>query len=100
MIASEAFNRWVVRCMGAAGVRDLSTLDVSFSTASITAGGRSGQRHLFVLNIEDAHLVTYAEELGRLGWSSAAGAARRWCSRPRPRAATCARAIRRCAMPA
>src|SRR5262245_28170983 len=28
MIASEAFNRWVVRCMGAAGVRDLSTLDV------------------------------------------------------------------------
>ena len=69
MIASEAFNRWVVRCMGAAGVRDLSTLDVVV-LHSVNHRGREKRLNYicFVLNIEDAHLVTYAlKKLGRLG---------------------------------
>jgi predicted MarR family transcription regulator len=69
MIASEAFNRWVVRCMGAAGVRDLSTLDVVV-LHSVNHRGREKRLNdiCFVLNIEDAHLVTYAlKKLARLG---------------------------------
>ncbi|HTO81777.1 MAG TPA: winged helix DNA-binding protein [Methylomirabilota bacterium] len=69
MIASEAFNRWVVRCMGAAGVRDLSTLDVVV-LHSVNHRGREKRLNdiCFVLNIEDSHLVTYAlKKLGRLG---------------------------------
>jgi len=69
MIASEAFNRWVVRCMGAAGVRDLSTLDVVV-LHSVNHRGREKRLNdtCFVLNIEDAHLVTYTlKKLGRLG---------------------------------
>ena len=69
MIASEAFNRWVVRCMGAAGVRDLSTLDVVV-LHSVNHRGREKRLNdiCFVLNIEDSHLVTYAlKKLARLG---------------------------------
>jgi predicted MarR family transcription regulator len=69
MIASEAFHRWIVRCMAAAGVRDLSPLDVMV-LHSVNHRGR--EKHLgdlcFILNIEDSHLVKYAlKKLGTLG---------------------------------
>jgi predicted MarR family transcription regulator len=57
----HAFNRWMVRCMAAAGVGDLSALDV---LVLHNVNHRSKPKRLadicLVLNIEDTHLVTYA----------------------------------------
>jgi predicted MarR family transcription regulator len=57
----HAFNRWMVRCMAAAGVPDLSPLDV---LVLHNVNHRSKAKRLadicLVLNIEDTHLVTYA----------------------------------------
>lgn len=61
IMAAGAFNRWVVRCMAAAGLPDLTTLDVLVlhhvhhrdrpkKTADIC----------FTLHVEDTHTVTYA----------------------------------------
>jgi predicted MarR family transcription regulator len=61
IMAANAFNRWVVRCMAAAGLPDLTTLDVLVlhhvhhrdrpkKTADIC----------FTLHVEDTHTVTYA----------------------------------------
>ncbi|MEE8271606.1 MAG: winged helix DNA-binding protein [Alphaproteobacteria bacterium] len=69
IVAANAFNRWVARCMAAAGPADLSALD-----ALVLHGINHRDRPkraadlCFVLNIEDAHLVTYAcKKLERLG---------------------------------
>jgi predicted MarR family transcription regulator len=64
----HAFNRWMVRCMAAAGVSDLSALDV---LVLHNVNHRSKPKRLadicLVLNIEDTHLVTYAlKKLERL----------------------------------
>jgi predicted MarR family transcription regulator len=64
----HAFNRWMVRCMSAAGVSDLSPLDV---LVLHNVNHRSKPKRLadicLVLNIEDTHLVTYAlKKLERL----------------------------------
>ena len=61
IMAANAFSRWVVRCMAAAGLADLTTLDVLVlhhvhhrdrpkKTADIC----------FTLHVEDTHTVTYA----------------------------------------
>lgn len=68
MIAGAAFNRWVVRCMAAVGLRDLSALDICV-LHSVNHRGRGKRLNdiCFVLNIEDAHLVNYAlKKLARL----------------------------------
>jgi len=59
--AYNAYSRWVVRCMGAAGVSDLTFLDV-LVLHHVNHRGRAKRLAdiCFVLNVEDTHLVTYA----------------------------------------
>jgi predicted MarR family transcription regulator len=61
IISANAFNRWVVRCMAAAGLKDLSTLDVLLLHH---VNHRAREKKLadicFMLNIEDTHVVSYA----------------------------------------
>jgi len=68
-IASNAFDRWITRCMAAAGYPDLSALDVMVLH---TVNHRDRDKKLadicFVLNIEDSHTVNYAlKKLTRAG---------------------------------
>jgi predicted MarR family transcription regulator len=61
ILLGHAFERWMVRCMAAAGVPDLSPLDV---LVLHTIAHRERAKRLadicLVLNIEDTHLVTYS----------------------------------------
>jgi len=61
IIAGNAFNRWVVRCMAAAEYPDFNALDV---LVVHSVNHRARDKRLadicFVLNIEDSHLVSYA----------------------------------------
>jgi predicted MarR family transcription regulator len=69
IIAGHAFNRWVVRCMAAAGEGDLGPLD-ALVLHSVNHRGREKKLAdiCFVLNVEDTHTVTYAlKKLLRLG---------------------------------
>jgi predicted MarR family transcription regulator len=69
MIAHGAFSRWIVRCMTAAGVPDVSALDVMVLHS---INHRNREKRIgdvcLVLNVEDTHLVSYAlRKLERLG---------------------------------
>ncbi|MCC6946538.1 MAG: winged helix DNA-binding protein [Bradyrhizobiaceae bacterium] len=69
ILLGHAFERWMVRCMAAAGVPDLSALDV---LVAHTIAHRGRAKRLadicLVLNIEDTHLVTYSvKKLEALG---------------------------------
>jgi predicted MarR family transcription regulator len=57
----HAFNRWMVRCMAAAGVPDLSPLDILI-IHNVNHRGKAKRLAdiCLVLNIEDTHIVTYA----------------------------------------
>ena len=57
--AYNAYNRWCVRCMAAAGVRDLTFLDV-LVVHHVNHRGRAKRLAdiCFVLHVEDTHLVT------------------------------------------
>lgn len=57
----HAFNRWMVRCMAAAGVADLSPLDILI-IHNVNHRGKAKRLAdiCLVLNIEDTHVVTYA----------------------------------------
>lgn len=61
ILAGNAFNRWVVRAMSAAGYPDLSSLEV---LVLHTVRHRGRPKKLadicLVLNIEDTHTVNYA----------------------------------------
>ncbi len=61
IVAGNAFNRWIVRCMSAAGVKDLGVLDI---LVLHTVNHRGREKRLsdicFVLNVEDTHTVNYA----------------------------------------
>jgi predicted MarR family transcription regulator len=61
IIAGHAFSRWVVRCMAAAGIKELTTLDVLLLHH---VNHRAREKRLgdisFMLNIEDAHVVSYS----------------------------------------
>lgn len=61
ILLGHAFDRWIVRCMAASGVPDLSALDV-LVLHTIAHRGRAKRVAdiCLVLNIEDTHLVTYA----------------------------------------
>jgi predicted MarR family transcription regulator len=68
IIAWNAFQRWIVRCAGAAGLSDLGPLDV-LVLHSVNHRGREKKLAdiCFVLNIEDSHTVTYSlKKLARL----------------------------------
>ena len=64
ILLDHAFERWMVRCMAAAGVPDLSPLDV-LVLHTIAHRGRAERVAdiCLVLNIEDTHLVTYSLKL-------------------------------------
>jgi len=61
ILAGHAFDRWMVRCMGAAGVPDLSAVEV---LVLHTVRHRDRPKKLadicLVLGIEDTHVVSYA----------------------------------------
>jgi len=61
ILAGHAFERWMVRCMAAAGVPDLSPVEVLILH---TVRHRDRPKKLadvcLVLGIEDTHVVTYA----------------------------------------
>lgn len=61
IIAGHAFNRWVVRCMAAAGIKDMTTLDVLLLHH---VNHRAKEKKLadisFMLNIQDTHVVSYS----------------------------------------
>ncbi|MBV9954849.1 MAG: winged helix DNA-binding protein [Pseudolabrys sp.] len=61
ILLGHAFERWMVRCMAAAGVPDLSPLDV---LVIHSIAHRDRPKRLadicLVLSIEDTHLVTYS----------------------------------------
>lgn len=69
IIAANAFNRWVVRAMAAAGYPDLSAVEV---LVLHSVYHRDRPKKLadicLVLNIEDTHVVTYAiKKLAKAG---------------------------------
>jgi predicted MarR family transcription regulator len=61
ILVSNAFMRWVVRCMAAAGLKDLTPLDVLLLHH---VNHRAREKKLadicFMINIEDTHVVAYA----------------------------------------
>ncbi len=61
IVAHNAFYRWMTRCMAAAGVLDLSPLEILILH---NVNHRSREKRLsdicFLLNIEDTHTVNYA----------------------------------------
>lgn len=61
IVAGNAFNRWMVRCMNAAGLPELSPLDV-LVLHSVNHRNRAKKSAdiCLVLNIEDSHTVTYS----------------------------------------
>jgi len=69
IIASHAFGRWMIRCMAAAGVKDMTETEI---LVLHHVNHRSREKKLadicFVLNIEDTHVVSYAlKKLANLG---------------------------------
>lgn len=68
IMLNHAFSRWMVRCMAAAGIPDLSPVDVMVLH---NINSRNKPKTLadiaLVLNIEDTHVVNYAlKKLERL----------------------------------
>jgi predicted MarR family transcription regulator len=61
IMAGNAFNRWMVRCMSAAGVKDMTPVEVSLLHHVSHRDRRKKLADIcFVLNIEDTHVATYA----------------------------------------
>lgn len=61
MIATSAFNRWMVRCMAASGQPGLSATEVAI-LHSVAHRGRAKRMVdiALVLDVEDIHVVSYA----------------------------------------
>ena len=69
IIASHAFGRWMIRCMSAAGVKDMTETEI-LVLHHVNHRGREKKLAdiCFVLNIEDTHVVSYAQKkLANLG---------------------------------
>jgi predicted MarR family transcription regulator len=61
IVSGNAFDRWIVRCMAAAGYPDFNRLDVMvLHIVNQRARDKRLADICFVLNIEDTHLVNYA----------------------------------------
>lgn len=61
IMAGNAFNRWMVRCMSAAGATDMTAVEVSLlHHVSHSERKKKLADICFVLNIEDTHVATYA----------------------------------------
>ena len=61
IVAGNAFHRWIIHCMSAAGLKDLTPLDV-LVLHHVTHRARDKRLAdiCFIMNIEDTHLVNYA----------------------------------------
>ena len=61
IVAGNAFNRWVAHCMSAAGLKDLTPLDV-IVLHHVTHRARDKRLAdiCFIMNVEDTHLINYA----------------------------------------
>ena len=61
IVSGNAFNRWVVHCMSAAGLKDLTPLDV-LVLHHITHRARDKRLTdiCFIMNVEDTHLINYS----------------------------------------
>ncbi len=69
IIAWHAFARWMMRCMSAAGIKDMTPIDV---LVLHHVAHRDLEKRLadicFVLNVEDTHVVSYSlRKLAGLG---------------------------------
>ncbi len=61
ILAQHGFNRWMVRCMAAAGVEGLAPLDVLvLHTVAHRERAKKQADICLVLNVEDTHTVAYA----------------------------------------
>jgi predicted MarR family transcription regulator len=61
ILAINAFNRWVVRCMAAAGVKDMTTLEaLLLHHVHHRARKKKLADICFMYNIEDTHVVSYS----------------------------------------
>lgn len=61
IIAGHAFSRWMVRCMAAAGVKDMAPVDVLvLHHVNHESRDKKLADICFVLNIEDTHVVSYS----------------------------------------
>lgn len=69
ILSGNAFNRWMVRCMHAAGMPDLSVLDILvLHNVNSREREKSLSEICFVLNVEDSHLVNYSlKKLRKIG---------------------------------
>ena len=61
IVAGNAFHRWIVHCMAAAGLKELTPLDV-LVLHHVTHRARDKRLAdiCFIMNVEDTHLVNYA----------------------------------------
>lgn len=61
MVATSAFNRWMVRCMAASGLPGLSSTEVAILHSVAHRGREKRMADIaLVLDIEDTHIVSYA----------------------------------------
>lgn len=69
IVASNAFQRWITHCMAAAGLKDLTPLDVIvLHHVSHRARNKRLSDICFLMNVEDTHLVNYSlKKLQNLG---------------------------------
>ena len=68
-VAGNAFHRWIVHCMSAAGLKDLTPLDVVV-LHHVTHRARDKRLAdiCFIMNVEDTHVVNYSlKKLQTLG---------------------------------
>jgi len=69
IVAGNAFHRWITHCMSAAGLRDLTPLDV-LVLHHVTHRARDKRLAdiCFLMNVEDTHLINYSlKKLQNLG---------------------------------
>lgn len=61
IVAGNAFHRWIVHCMAAAGLKDLTPLDV-LVLHHVTHRARDKRLAdiCFIMNVEDTHLINYS----------------------------------------
>jgi predicted MarR family transcription regulator len=61
IVAGNAFNRWIVHCMSATGLSNLTPLDVLvLHHVSHRARDKRLSDICFIMNIEDTHLINYS----------------------------------------
>ncbi|WP_296444631.1 winged helix DNA-binding protein [Rhodoferax sp. UBA5149] len=69
IVAGNAFHRWIAHCMSAAGLKDLTPLDV-LVLHHVTHRARNKRLAdiCFIMNVEDTHLINYSlKKLQNLG---------------------------------